>query len=129
MGLQPLEKRDSVYIFFNTEDSNYIKYKVGTVNGISRYIYNIKLSFGKDLCFTNTSDSIESPVYELSFNEMSQLEIKDYQYLNENYADNDPEKLVEKLKWKNTNFFLVVPDSTKQSALILDVFNCNNSSH
>lgn len=125
--LTPVE--DSVYIFFLPENPRYKTLDLSTMDGIQGYNYYITMLLGRDLCFTNNYYPEDVYKRTVPLDSLENLEVKDYWWLHSNYQAKEIKTLLEKLKWDTTDFYLVVPDSTRQEAEIWHVFNCNNSSH
>lgn len=122
----PKDQRDSVFIFFLIDNSRYYINELGTIDNNRCYEYKIFLEFGEDLCFTTEYRAPDSYTKTYTFEELAKYDIKDYWHLYENYMDEDVEKLLDKLNWYSTDFYLVIPDSTKNQAKVLSLYNCNN---
>lgn len=130
-------KPDSVFIHFNpknilNEVQNPDSYTIDDQE-IQVYYFIIKMGTGIDLCFGNSIYEGNSYRKLIPMEELTSLDIRDYQWVRDNYylyddPGNESEymKLCEDLlKIDYTEFFLVIPDSLKQTAEILHVFNCN----
>jgi hypothetical protein len=125
--LNPIQ--DSVYIYFVPDNTRYFISERSLIEGNLGIQYFIPMELGIDLCFTNNYYPESIYKSKLPLDSIVNLEVRDYWWLYQNYQDMDMDRLLEKLNWGSTDFFLVVPDSAQQIAEIWHVFNCNNSSH
>ena len=125
--VKPVE--DSVFILFNVEDSKFSIERLGGEDPNPGHDYVIKMEIGIDLRFTD--NYYPSDIYQstISFDSMAQLDVKDYWWLYHNYQDSNRDRLLQKLNWDQTDFYLVLPDSCQKTATLYRVFNRNNTEY